>query len=58
MKPKHSTEPNVLAVAFAQGDDAPAQSLDELRRDRIVYDDDALHRAPRWAGNMIVTSEP
>ena len=38
MKAKRSTGPNVIAGAFALADDAAAQTLDELRRDRIVHD--------------------
>ena len=38
MKAKRSTRPNVIAGAFAQAGDAAAQTLDELRRDRIVHD--------------------
>jgi EAL domain-containing protein (putative c-di-GMP-specific phosphodiesterase class I) len=38
MRAKRLTEPNVIAGAFAPADDAATPALDELRRDRIVYD--------------------
>jgi EAL domain-containing protein (putative c-di-GMP-specific phosphodiesterase class I) len=38
MKAKRTTDPNVLTIAYPPEADAAPQELDDLRRDRIVYD--------------------
>lgn len=38
MKAKRHTDPNVLDGSFAPAADAPPQAIEDLRRERIVYD--------------------
>ena len=38
MKPRRLTEPNVITGDFAKAGDAASPALEDLRRDRIVYD--------------------